>query len=194
MNRRLFINQGGLGLALHLLPFTIPAGIASSKQIAFAPVLAPHEQELKLALQQGFIGKLERIVLTHHYCPKTVSPTQLQESVFQDMDWVQRLTGIEIFADETVLFADTRTAAFGSYSACFSAGKAIVIWQGLAQLNNRQQTDIPSSSLVLMGTTGTLHVSNHKHSYRFIDLDGRTLRADPEQALRLLAQKNRPIA
>lgn len=152
-------------------------------------MLAPHEQELTLALQQGLIGKIERIVLTHSYCPKTVSPHQLYQFVQQDMDWAKRLTGIEIPVDETVLFGDTRTAQFGSYSASFSASEATVIWQGLAQLTNRPQTDTLLSSLVLMGTIGTLHISNHKRSYRFIDLNGRTLRADPEQALRLLAQK-----
>lgn len=174
MNRRLFLNQTVAGLALCSVPFTL---LPNSSFGGEAPLIIANRMALDVAsaIQTGIIGNPEQLSITHVYSPERTSTSALMAVVRRDFAWAESLTGSSLPVDPRLFFSDSPSAPFGSYSVRFTAADLIVVWQGLARVGGL--ANAPTASLRLSGSAGTLQVSTDRRSYRFLNLQGRVIKA-----------------
>ena len=175
MNRRLFLTQTASGFALQFLPTVLVANPFSREQGTLSTEPDRIAREIAITLQNGVIGTPERLYITHIYSPEQTSIPTLLTLVQRDFAWAEQLTGSTLTVDSKLLFAHSPSATFGSYSARFASIGLVVDWQGLARVG--RQADVPTGTLLLAGSKGSLQVYNDKRSYQFLDLEGRTIKA-----------------
>lgn len=183
MERRLFLGQAVAGLSLQLLPFALTSHSASGKSISLPSEADRKVQALASTIQQGAIGSLEQLTITHVYSPEQTSMATLGALVQQDLALVSQLTGLHIPVDNQILFADSSSAAFGSYSANFAVNDVAVTWQGLARIGTN--SNAPTGTLCLSGSAGVLRMSTSAMDCQLLNFQGRPLPVGNTQSILL---------
>ena len=176
MNRRLFAGQLAAGLALHLVPTSLMAGSSLVGRITHQPITPPFSDQAAELVQSGLIGRPQRLTISHVYSPERTSLPTLLTIAEQDFDLAARLVGASLAIDAQTIFTDPPSAAFGSYSACFSRFGMTVVWQGLASIG--RPASAPTDTLRLFGSKGILQLAADGLSYQFVDFQGRVRSAE----------------
>ncbi|MEZ0487894.1 hypothetical protein [Fibrella aquatica] len=165
MNRRLFARKLAAGVSLLGFPssllahsVTTPTGLLSR---------AGSFQNATGWIQNGSLGALQQVSLSHVYSPERTSPATLKALLDQDLATLSELLGLEKPLTCAGL-PELSPSEFGTYWAPLDQGGVRISWQGLARIN--QPVSSPVSRLSLLGSRGLVQTSPGGKGYTLIEL------------------------
>ena len=174
MNRRAFVGRLTTGLILPVLPASLLVGSSSFIQADRQPVsILNKAAEL---IRDGLLGTPQHLVISRIYSPEQTMLSALRTIAQQDIDRAGRLIGVDLAIDAQLIFTDSPSATFGSYSARFHRSGMAVTWQGLARVG--RPVGRPTGTLRILGSEGVLQITTDERSYRLVNFRGRVVRAE----------------
>ena len=167
MNRRLFVGQIIAGASLLSIPSSLIARsvpIASAKLTGFG--LA---QQATDWIQNGSLGSLQHVTLSHVYSPEHTSLATLVTMVQKDIATVNTLLGTDFVIDPQTLLGGG-SAAFGTYSAHVEKAGVKITWHGLARIKSKGKK--PAVQIRISGSEGIIQRQPDGTNYQLVDLQG----------------------
>lgn len=169
MNRRLFIGQAVAALALQSTPFALTAKPLFLWPINSASASHQRSDQVAKIVRSGLIGTVEQISIVQTYSPAQTTVATIKGLAQRTFERAWELTNKGVTANQLV-FADSSSAAFGSYTGSFVECGVAVTWQVLARIGGEPRP--ATGQLQVYGSAGVLQLSDQQPGYQILDLDG----------------------